>query len=353
MKADRATVMVAMSGGVDSAVAAYLISQKHNAAGVTMRLSCDGVDNAEGTQSDIDGAAAVCGLLEIPHFVADLGEIFGHTVIRPFIDAYEAGETPNPCIFCNKAVKFGALPDFGRARGYDRIATGHYVRLERTDSGRTLLRCAADASKDQAYMLWTLTQDALSRCEFPLGELSKKEVRELAADMNFPMAKRRDSQDICFVPDGDYAAFINSFTGKIPEKGYFIDSNGRVLGEHQGQLHYTIGQRKGLGIALGKPAFVTKKSAVDNTVTLGDDVDLFTTRVTVRGINLIPFDRMEQPMHLHAKARYRQAAAPARVEQTEADTLLVEFDTPQRAVCPGQSLVLYDGDYMIGGGFIC
>ncbi len=353
MKLESSATLVAMSGGVDSAVAAYLVSNKKPAAGVTMRLHSEGIGCAEGTKEDVDGAAAVCRMLGIPHFTADLGDAFRRTVVEPFVAEYEAGNTPNPCIFCNKAIKFGALLDFALQKGYESIATGHYIRLERTEGGRMLLRSAADARKDQAYMLWSLSQEALKRCEFPLGELSKAETRAIATELGFPQAERRDSQDICFVPDGDYAAFIQRFTGKTPESGRFIDKNGTVLGEHRGQLHYTIGQRKGLGIALGKPAFVTAKSAVHNTVTLGENEDLFTTRVVAKSINLIPFDRMEAPMHLTAKARYRQAAAGARVEQIDENTILAEFDTPQRAVCPGQSLVLYDGDYVIGGGIIC
>ena len=346
-------VLVAMSGGVDSAVAAYLTAQNACAAGVTMRVLSEKLGGAESADADVLGAATVCRMLGIPHFVAELEQDFCRHVIEPFIAAYEAGETPNPCIFCNKSIKFGSLLDFAAQNGYDTIATGHYIRLERTESGRVLLRCAADASKDQAYMLWSLTQDALAKCRFPLGELTKAEAREIAAAQGFPMAHRRDSQDICFVPDGDYAAFIARYTGRTPVSGQFIDKDGKVLGTHRGQLHYTIGQRKGLGIALGKPAFVTAKSAKNNTVTLGENEDLFTTRVLAKGINLIPFDRMDAPMRLSAKARYRQAASPARVEQLDADTLLLEFDTPQRAVSPGQSLVLYDGDYVVGGGFIC
>ena len=345
------SILIAMSGGVDSAVAAYLASKDRRAAGVTMRLTAGGVGSAEAAESDVSGAAAVCQMLGLPHFVADLGETFLETVVRPFVAAYEAGLTPNPCVFCNKAVKFGALLDFAAQKGYDRIATGHYARLERAN-GRTLLRRAADPTKDQTYMLWTLSQNVLSRAEFPLGELSKAEARAIAAELCFPMAARKDSQDICFIPDGDYAAFIARFTGKMPEEGNYIDAEGNVLGRHGGQLRYTIGQRKGLGIALGKPAFVTAKSAADNTVTLGENADLFRTRLTAADINLIPFDRMDRPMRLLAKARYRQEAAPALVEQTDETTLTVEFDTPQRAICPGQSLVLYDGEYVVGGGII-
>lgn len=343
--------MIAMSGGVDSAVAAYLASKDREAAGVTMRLLTQGIGSAEAADSDISGAKTVCNMLGLPHFVADLGDDFLQTVIKPFVAAYEAGLTPNPCVFCNKTIKFGALLDFATEKGFERIATGHYARLERANN-RTLLRRAADPAKDQTYMLWTLSQDVLFRAEFPLGGLSKAEAREIAASLQFPMAERKDSQDICFIPDGDYAAFIARFTGKTPEPGHYVDCDGKVLGQHKGQLCYTIGQRKGLGIALGKPAFVVSKSAKENTVTLGENADLFTTRLTAKQINFIPFERMDRPMRLLAKARYRQEASPARVEQTDIDTLTVEFETPQRAICPGQSLVLYDGDYVIGGGII-
>lgn len=345
-------IMIAMSGGVDSAVSAYLASRNRKAAGVTMRLCTDKLCTAESADEDIRGAKAVCELLGLPHFVADLGEQFAQHVVEPFIAAYEAGLTPNPCVFCNKALKFGALLDFARKNGFERIATGHYARLERSAEGRTLLRRAADPTKDQTYMLWSLSQDVLARAEFPLGGLTKTEARALAAKLHFPMAERHDSQDICFVPDGDYAAFIERYTGRVTEPGSYIDQSGRVLGQHRGQLRYTIGQRKGLGIALGKPAFVTAKSAAHNTVTLGENEDLFKRRLVATDINLIPFDRLDRPMQLLAKARYRQEAAPARVEQTDAHTLVVEFETPQRAISPGQSLVLYDGDYVVGGGII-
>ncbi len=352
VKDEKSSVMIAMSGGVDSAVAAYLASRGRRAAGVTMRVLTSALGCADTAERDIAGAAQVCSMLSIPHLVAELGTEFLQSVVQPFMDAYERGETPNPCVLCNKAVKFGALSAFAAAKGYPNIATGHYVRLERNAYGRTLLRRAADESKDQTYVLWGLTQDVLARCEFPLGAFSKAESRELAAELGFPMADRKDSQDICFVPDGDYAAFIERLTGRTPAPGKFLDREGRVLGEHRGQLHYTIGQRKGLGIALGKPAFVTAKSAKDNTVTLGENEDLFTARVVAGQINLLPFDSIEQPLHLSAKVRYRQEAAPARVEQVDADTLVVEFETPQRAVCPGQSLVLYEDDYLVGGGII-
>lgn len=345
-------IMIAMSGGVDSAVSAYLASRERSAAGVTMDLRSGGVGCDETTNNDISGAATVCDMLGIPHFIAELGDTFRKTVVADFIASYEAGETPNPCVLCNKVIKFGALLDFALKNGFERIATGHYVKLETDATGRKLIRRAADQGKDQTYMLWSLSQAVLSRCEFPLGELSKTDVRALAAELKLPMASKSDSQDICFVPDGDYASFIHRITGKTPEHGHFISMDGKVLGEHKGQLHYTIGQRKGLGISLGKPAFVVAKSAEHNTVTLGEDADLFTTRLVARGINLIPFDRLDAPTRLLAKVRYRQEASPARVEQIGENELLVEFEAPQRAICKGQSLVLYQDDYLIGGGII-
>ncbi len=341
-------VMIAMSGGVDSAVAAHLIQTTcAHAAGVTMRHF------AGLGEGDIADAAALCHALGIPHFVAPLEREFAREVVRPFIAAYEAGLTPNPCIFCNKRIKFGSLLDFAVANGYDRIATGHYARIERGTDGRVLLRRAKDSTKDQTYMLYTLTQDVLSRVELPLGELTKPQVREMAEALGFSVADKADSQDICFIPDGDYAAFIAHFTGKESTPGHFLATDGTVLGTHKGQLHYTIGQRKGLGIALGAPAYVVKKSAAQNTVTIGKNEDLFTTRLIARQINLIPEDVLRVPRRLLAKVRYSQGVSAARVEQTDADELTVEFDTPQRAVCPGQSLVLYEDDYLFGGGIIC
>ena len=339
-------IMIAMSGGVDSAVAAHLAhAGGRECAGVTMEHfeGCDKKDSGD--------AALLCGLLGIPHFIADLCTEFRNDVLLPFVAAYEAGLTPNPCVLCNKAIKFGALLDFARANGYGKIATGHYARIER-ENGRTLVRRAADPAKDQTYMLYSLSQDVLSCVEFPLGSLSKAQVRDIALSLGFPMAQKADSQDICFIPDGDYAAFITRFTGKSYDHGNFLDLQGNVLGTHKGQLHYTVGQRKGLGIALGAPAYVVRKSAADNTVTLGKNEDLFTTRLVAKNINFIPQDTLEVPRKLLAKVRYSQKASPARVEQTGVDEMTVEFDEPQRAVCAGQSLVLYEDDYLFGGGII-
>lgn len=339
-------VMIAMSAGVDSAVAAHLISKSYQSAGVTMQHfdTCG--------DEDANSAAALCEKLGIPHFRAALHEAFYRDVILPFIEAYENGLTPNPCVFCNKQIKFGALLDFAQLHGYDSIATGHYARIEKSASGRMLLRRACDETKDQTYMLYTLTQDVLSRVLFPLGDMKKQDVRALATSLGFSMANREDSQDICFIPDGDYAAYIARTTGKQSEQGVFLSTDGHVLGTHKGQLHYTIGQRKGLGIALGAPAYVVAKSAKDNTVTLGTNEQLFQTRLVARNVNLIPFDTLREPRRLLAKVRYAQTPTMARVEQTGEDELTVEFDVPQRAISSGQSLVLYEDDYLVGGGII-
>lgn len=346
------TVMIAMSGGVDSAVSAYLVAKEARAAGVTMQLARNGTPHAEALARDIKDAAKLCEQLGIPHFVADLADEFREYVTDPFVAAYEAGKTPNPCISCNKSIKFGALLRFAKANGYDKLATGHYARIERDKNGRYLLHRAADPAKDQSYVLYTLSQEVLSSVLFPLGGISKKEVRELAEAQGFSAAGRGESQDICFVPDGNYAAFIEKNTEHAIKEGNFLSMDGTVLGKHRGIVHYTIGQRKGLGISLGRPAFVVAKSAKDQTVTLGENRDLFTTRLTVSDVNLIPFDQLSTPTTLLAKARYRQEAAPARVEQTGEAELTVEFKEPQRAISPGQSLVLYDGDLVVGGGII-
>ncbi len=346
------SIMIAMSGGVDSAVAAYLAAKERRAAGVTMRLAFDGGKHSEAAARDIADAASTCRQLNIPHLVADLSREFQSHVVDTFIRAYEAGKTPNPCVDCNKAIKFGALLRFAEQNGFDKIATGHYARIEKNADGRLLLRRAADLTKDQTYVLYTLSQEVLAKTEFPLGGLTKVQTREIAAREGFAAAQRSDSQDICFIPDGDYGAFIAKYGQKPILPGNFLSLDGRVLGEHRGVVHYTIGQRKGLRIALGKPAFVVSKSAESNTVTLGCNEDLFTRRLVVKSINLIPFDELRAPIRLLAKARYRQEAAPAYVEQTDKDELTVEFDAPQRAIAPGQSLVLYDGDYVIGGGEI-
>lgn len=343
-----------MSGGIDSAVAALLaINAGYEVSGATMRLCKKHDENGNDlSEQDIADAKAVCDRIGISHTVYSLEDKFHDTVIRDFIDTYLAGGTPNPCIVCNKLLKFGLLLDKAVADGADMIATGHYARIERRDDGRFLLKKAADMQKDQTYMLWSLSQHQLSHTVFPLGDLTKPEIRKIGEDNGFVIAHKSDSQDICFVPDGDYASFIENELGyKYPE-GDYIDEDGNYLGRHKGVIHYTIGQRKGLGISMGRHIFVTRKDAESNTVTLADEDRLFTNTVMIKGINLIPFDKIEGKIRVKAKIRYRHAESDAYAEQTGEDEITLTFDEPQRAPAKGQSAVMYDGDYVIGGGII-
>lgn len=350
-------IMTGMSGGVDSSVcAALLLKAGYEVAGVTLRLY-DGEDYDAGltktccSLSDAEDAKAVCVKLGIPHYVFNFKEAFRQSVIDNFIGEYISGRTPNPCIECNRKIKFEAMLDRAKTLGYDKIATGHYAVVKQSKNGRYLLKKAADSSKDQTYVLYCLTQEQLSRTLFPLGGLTKSEVREIAAENGFINAKKPDSQDICFVPDGDYAAFIERQRGETARHGDFTDIDGRVLGEHKGIIRYTVGQRKGLGIALGKPRFVISKNAETDTVVLGDEEALFYKRVLVNRINFIPFDNLEGEMRVTAKLRYRHTEQPAVIYPTDGG-VIAEFDKPQRAPSPGQAAVFYDGDIVVGGGTI-
>ena len=343
-------VLVAMSGGVDSAVSAYLIkSRGYDAIGATMKLYCPGKNHITDEMAD---ARAVAQIVGIEHTVLDYEKDFCSMVIDPFVAAYENAQTPNPCITCNETLKFGKMMKAAHAIGADFLATGHYARIEQDLHGRYLLRRAADPTKDQSYVLYHLTQAQLSKVLFPLGEYSKAQVREIAQSLGFHNSHKGDSQDICFVPDGDYAAFIKQYTGKQYPEGDFISEDGSILGRHRGIIHYTIGQRKGLGIALGRPVFVCRKDPISNTVTLSDNESLFSKDLLLKKINWIPFDMLQNPMRIQAKIRYNMQAQPAVVEQVDDDCVRVIFDQPQRAATPGQSAVFYDGEYVIGGGII-
>lgn len=345
-------VTVAMSGGIDSAVAALIaIDRGYEVSGATMRLCPKFINFVDLSDNDINDAAEVCRILGIEHRVYDMQELFKNTVIRDFIDTYYDGGTPNPCIVCNKTMKFGAFLDAELAKGADYIATGHYAQIEEKN-GRFLLKKSGDVSKDQTYMLWSLSQHQLSHTIFPLGNMTKPEIRALGAARGFVIAHKSDSQDICFVPDGDYAGFLENAVGEKYPEGDYVDEYGNVLGKHKGVIHYTIGQRKGLGISMGRHIFVTKKDAETNRVTLADEDRLFTKKVVINNINLIPFDKIEGKIRIKAKIRYRHAESDAYAEQTGADEITLTFDQPQRAPAKGQSAVMYDGDYVIGGGII-
>ncbi len=339
--------LVALSGGVDSGVAAYLLQAAgYQTAGVTMRLLPGDGDTAGRAQT-------LAAELNIPHYTLDLAAEFRARVIEPFVAAYQRGETPNPCVECNRLLKFGRLLDAADKLGYAYLATGHYARVTYDEpSERYLLRTAADPAKDQSYVLYNLTQAELARVLFPLGGLSKPEVREIAAAQGFTNARQAESQDICFIPDGRYAEYIEQFTGKPAPPGDFIDSTGQKLGRHQGLIRYTVGQRRGLRLALGTPVYVTQLNAADNTVTVGAAEDLEVRRVTLHKINLIAADNLTKPLRFTAKIRYNQKAQAALVHQTGSDELVIEFDRPQRAAARGQSAVIYDGDVVIGGGVI-
>ena len=350
--------MIAMSGGVDSAVAALLMKQQGFAVtGVTMRLFCDGetIPSADGETDDITpdirDARTVADRLGIPHLVCRLERTFCERVVDDFVRTYLDGGTPNPCVICNKTIKFGALLDFATANGLETIATGHYARISK-EGDRYVVRRARDEKKDQSYMLWSLSQDVLARVKLPLGELTKAEVREIAAAHGFESADRKDSQDICFLPDGNYADFIRRYADYTATPGKFVDLDGKVLGDHPGMLHYTIGQRKGLGIALGRPMYVCDKNAQTGDVVLCDDKELYSKTLTARSVNFIPFDTLTAPIRVEAKIRYAHKAAPATVYPTENGAVRVEFDEPQRAIAKGQSVVFYDGELLVGGGII-
>ena len=340
-------VLVGMSGGVDSSVCAKLLIDKgYDVSGMTLSLWEKEVDTS------MADAKSVCDKMGIEHICFDLKSEFSNSVIKDFIDEYKAGNTPNPCIVCNRCIKFGEMLEKAEELGYQKIATGHYARVEKSNDGRYLLKRAKDISKDQSYVLYNLTQDKLSKVLFPLGDYTKSEIREIAVQNGFVNANRPDSQDICFVPDGDYATFIEKYDDFKSFSGDYVDINGNVLGKHKGVIHYTLGQRKGLGIALGKPQFVIDKNPVTNRVILGDEEHLFKTNVEVKNVNFIPFDTLDSEMRVTAKLRYRHNAASATIKPMENGNVMIIFDEPQRAASPGQSAVFYDGDTVVGGGII-
>jgi len=310
---------------------------------------------------DAEDARQTTMMLGIPFHVCNFTAGFCDEVIDRFINAYLSGRTPNPCIDCNRYMKFRRFLQRATELDCDFIATGHYSRTEKTASGRYLLKTGADVSKDQSYVLYSMTQAELARILFPLGEMTKNQVREIAEANGFVNAKKRDSQDICFAPDGDYAGFIERYS-KNPQKnlqeqigfkpGDFTDDTGKILGKHRGIIHYTIGQRKGLGVYAADPLFVKKINPVNNTIVLGKSNELFSDTLFASDINLIAVDKIENELHVTAKIRYSHKTSPATVIQTAEDELKVTFDIPQRAVTPGQAVVLYDGDIVIGGGTI-
>ncbi len=348
-----------MSGGVDSSVAAWMMLREgFDCLGVTMRLFRNpdigrSIAHACCSQADIDDAAEVAFQLDIPHVVPDFTAEFRALVMEKFARVYESGGTPNPCIDCNRYLKFDRLVKYADEQGMDCVATGHYARIEYDPAGeRYLLKKALDRTKDQSYVLYMLTQEQLKRIRFPLGGMKKSEVREIAEAQGFRNARKHDSQDICFVPDGDYVQFLETFTGRRRPEGAFLDESGQPIGAHRGAEKYTIGQRRGLGVAAPERLYVVAKDMERNTVTLGPEKALYRSSLLAGEVNWISGPAPDKPLRCQAKTRYRQTEQWAAVEPLGEDRVRVTFDEPQRAIAPGQAVVFYDGDTVLGGGTI-
>ena len=364
-------IAVAMSGGVDSsAAAAILKEQGHELVGFTMQLwnqrrgiSVD--ENGEPLPSrccsldDVYDARRVAEELGFPFYVLNLEKEFERDVVQPFVNSYLSGETPIPCVACNSRLKFASLDKLATSLGCEKVATGHYARVELDEeTNRYRLLRGLDPNKDQSYFLWELTQDQLSRALFPLGEMSKPDARDAARRNDLAVAEKKESQEICFVPDGDYSGFIDRYleaeqqTNRLPGEGEIVTASGQVLGTHSGIHRYTIGQRRGIGIADSRPLYVLNIDAAQNRVVVGYDNELSSDEFTAAGINWITFDTPTEPVRAEVRVRYRHTAAPATITPLPNNRVKVKFDTPQRAITPGQATVFYRGDKVVGGGWI-
>ena len=352
------TALIAMSGGVDSSVAAWrMVQAGYSCVGATMRLyeNEDLAAPRVGTccsLEDVEDARAVAAKIGIPYYVFNFKEDFSGQVMDRFVSAYEQGITPNPCIDCNRYLKFDRMYRRARELGLSCVVTGHYARICRGENGRWLLKKGPDPGKDQSYVLYAMTQEQLAHTQFPLGELTKEQVRAIALEQGFVNAKKHDSQDICFVPDGDYAAFICRRTGRDYPEGNFIDPEGNVLGRHRGIIHYTIGQRRGLGVSGGRPLYVKEIRPEDNTVVLADNDRLYERGALAADFNWIAFEAPTEPIRVKARARYHQPEQDATARVLPDGRVQVVFDQGQRALTRGQALVLYQGDTVVGGGTI-
>ena len=360
MMKNKKTVVVGMSGGVDSSVAAYLLKERgYDVIGVTMQIWQDAdintVDEGGGCCgiSAVEDARRVAARIGIPYYVMNFRRQFQEFVIDYFVREYREGRTPNPCIACNRYVKWESLLQKSLAIGADYIATGHYAKVWQLANGRYTLLSSDAKGKDQTYALYNLTQDQLAHTLFPLGEYEKKDIRQLAEDVGLPVAHKPDSQEICFVPDNDYAGFLERETGQKEQAGNFVNYRGEVLGRHKGIGHYTIGQRKGLGIAFGEPMFVVEIRPDTNEVVLGRGEDVFTDHLTAHKVNYMAVDHFEEGQKVMARIRYNHEGAAAVIAELKEDSFSLRFMEPVRAVTPGQAVVLYDQDQVLGGGTIC
>lgn len=337
-------ILIALSGGVDSSAAAGIIKNEYDCIGATMKLYCS-------NEQDIKDAEAICKRLDISFYLLDFEDKFKETVISDFIETYENGGTPNPCVLCNRVLKFGELLKKAEELGCDGIATGHYAKIEEK-GGRFCIKKADDLSKDQSYVLYSLSQEQLSKTLFPLGTMSKSEAREVADSLDFETTHKKESMDICFVPDGDYYTFIENYTGKHFDEGNFKDKNGNILGTHKGIIRYTIGQRKGLGLALPQPMYVCEKNVSTNEVILCTNEELFDKNVFVKNFNWVSMANPEEEFKALAKIRYNMKEQMCTVIPLENGRVQIVFDEAQRAITKGQSAVVYIDDYVIGGGII-
>lgn len=353
-------VVVGMSGGVDSSVAACLLKEQgYDVIGITMQIwqeedpvlteengGCCGL-------SAVDDARKVAWTLGIPYYVMNFRKEFKESVMDYFVDEYLHGRTPNPCIACNRFVKWEALLDRSLEIGADYIATGHYARVEQLPNGRYTIRNSVTAAKDQTYALYNLTQEQLSRTLMPVGEYEKDVIRQIAEEKGLAVAKKKDSMEICFIPDNDYAGFIERSAKMVPGEGNFVDLDGNVIGRHKGITHYTVGQRKGLNLAMGRPVFVTEIRPETNEVVIGDSEDVFSDTLTCTNLNWMSIDGLHGgEMPVNAKIRYSHKGAPAVIRELGDGHVECRFETPQRAITPGQAVVFYEGDHIVGGGTI-